>query len=441
MSRATKPRAAWSHSEGVYPTRVVAYEDLARRGMLTLRWWGVSRTGEPNWQRKSLGRVIATDRRGHITPECKAFAVGAAQRKSLELAGQLPAAQAARAPLTLGETEALVIDAKTGKYPHDSQFRRELVRAIRYAAQVWGPAKQWPLVTKADWTLLLRQRLEGLVARGATGVRATEVTVSRLHTVVTWLRSSVERIDETDARWPANWKEQIREHWRGLTHSTRDPEVSRPRHTEEEALSILTAATFDRRFELLMWLGMELRLGQVARARRTDCTLRDDGEWELLVHGAGKKGGVLVELTTGQKRVLTGALNAGGYLHERDLRYKAGEIRDYVLFPAGHRTGDGLPARNANWEVHVSRDWARENFVLAETLAGVTHVKGRAAYGVRRVAVDVGNAAGISLGGLQNLGGWADAKMPMDVYRDQANRAGMREAKVTRARLRGEPAE
>lgn len=434
-------RSPFQHVEGTGLARVVVYEDVARKGQLTLRWRD---RNADNWRKKTLGRAVERDRRGSVTAECQAFAVGAAQKKSLELAGLLPSSDGKKVPLTVGATEALVTDAKRGLYPHDSPYRRELVRALRFAIATWGAGKQWALVTKSDWTALMRARLEQLVReKSKVGVRATEVTLQRLHTVVFWLREH-DHVGETEARWPGEstktWKQDIIDYWRGLTKSTRDPVPHRPRHTEDEARKILEATKgwYDRRFVVLMWLGIGLRPGQVVRARRSDLVLRDDGEWELTIHGAGKKGGVVIELTAGQRAKLQMALGQDGYLRSMELRYQHGEIKDYCLFPAGHFGHRGQMGRNADWDAHVAEDWPREQFKRVQAAAGVEHEPGRALYGLRRLAVDIANDEGMSPGGIENLGGWTGQKIPQEVYRDQTNRAGMREAKGTRARLLGE---
>jgi hypothetical protein len=444
---------AWVHVEGMGASRVVVYEDTARRGMLTLRWWAPdARTGTNRWHKRTLGRVIERERRGgDITEECRAFAVSAAQKKSLELAGLLPSTAGVKAPVTLGRTEAMITDPDTGKYPHDSSYRREVVTAIRYACAVWGADKRWSDVSKPDWTMLMRRRLGQLLRnkeedrRSRSGLRGTEVTLTRLHTVVTWLREN-DHIAETDARWPGestgDWKDGILEYWRGVTKETRAPQPFRPRHTHEDVIRILRATSewYDRRFELLMWLGMELRLGQVVRSRRSDMLLTDNGEWRLVIHGSGKKGGTTVELTAGQVAVWLRVTGEGGYLEDQETAYSAGRIADYLLFPAGHMKHDGSMGRNVNRSVHVSRDWARENFVRIESIAKVPHIDGRSTYGVRRQGRDVADELGLTRSGVENFGAWSPgSKVPDEVYRNRENRAGMKEATKARAALRGEP--
>lgn len=360
---------------------------------------------------------------------------------------------------TIGETAALIIDPGAGKYPHDSPNRRELLRALRFAALTWGADRPWDTIEEADWLRLLRARLEDLLARNCAGVRSTEITVSRLVTAVGWLRSA-KHIARDAAPWPKDWKAEIVKHWKGLKQSVRDPQPQRLRHTPEEARAILRASTFDPRFDLLMWCGMELRLGQVCRCRRSDLTLppvdwtepvdpeNDPTDYgTLVVVGAGKKGGTTVDLTRGQRQAIMRALAEGGYLHELEMRHRQ-DGGDYLLFPSGYVVGRVGRTRgkkttlrlgsSARYDRHVSSAWVRGAFRTAEKIAGVAHVKGRGAYGLRRVSVDVGSAAKLSPAALQSLGGWTDIKIPETVYREQGNRAGRREARSVRALLRGE---
>ncbi len=80
------------------------------------------------------------------------------------------------------------------------------------------------------------------------------------------------------------------------------------------------------RLDLLLKLGAELRLGQVARAWRSDIDL--DAE-TFLVRSFGKKRGEVVKLTGGQTLAVCVALS--GYLAELE---QSG--MDYRLFPSGH---------------------------------------------------------------------------------------------------------
>lgn len=443
----------WSHETGRKKTRVVVYADPLRSGMLTLRW-----RQDGNWKRKTLGRAIETDRRGNITPDCEDFAVAAANHKSLELAGVIAAPGAAPKRTTIGEAEALVTDKDTGKYPHQSPFRDELVRAIRLAVTLWGADTPWQMIDEAQWTLLLRRRLEALVAKGAKAVRATEITISRLITVVRWLRR-MKHIPRDAASWPDEWKKEVVNHWRGVTRSDRDPEPDRQRYTLDEFQRILKAADFDPRLDLLLRVAVGLRPGQVVRARRTDLDLPavdwtvpppEEGQsyGTLAVYGRGKKGGVVVDLTRGQRFALDVALSRNGYLGDIERQFRLGEIENYLLFPTGYIVGRvGMLrgkettlklAEGVDFSSHCTGSWIRKNWRIAEARAGVEHVNGRATYGGRRLSVDVGDEMGLSPSGLENLGGWSDTKIPSSIYRDRQNKAGRREARPVRARMLGE---
>lgn len=450
----------WTYKAGPKgKARVAVYEDVFRKGMLTLQW-----RENGNWKRETLGRRIEKDPKGKITAECQEFAVAAAQTKSLELAGALPAKAAPRESATIGAAEALITDKDTGKYPHKSPFRDELVRALRLAVVLWGADTSWDDVQESQWTLLLRRRLEGLIAKKAKAVRATEITVSQLITVVRWMRR-MKHISREAAPWPEDWKKDVVQHWKGVTKSDRDPEPDRPRYTLQEYQSILSKADFDPRLFMLLRLSVGLRPGQVARARRSDLVLppvdwqapivrddkgRDPTDYGVFtVYGAGKKHGEMVDLTRGQRLTVEQALTGDGYLARIDAKYQTDQIDDYVLFPTGYIIGrvgmlrdkKTTPLRlseHVDFSRHVGGSWIRKSWRTAETRAGIEHQHGRSTYGGRRLGVDVGDDMDLSPAGLQALGGWTDIKIPTSIYRERTNKAGRREARPVRARLLGE---
>lgn len=315
------------------------------------------------------------------------------------------------------DAAGLITDPATGRYPHWNPFRDEMERALRLACEVWGADTTWTQIDELHYTKLLRLRLEQLLAKGCSGVRACEITISRIITVVGWLRET-RHIPRDAAPWPKRWKEQVVQHWKGVKGSVRDPEPFRPRHTLEEARAILAATNFDPRLELLMWCGMELRLGQVCRAVRSDLDLpavdwdkpigaeEDDSDYGTLkVFGAGKKSGTVVDLTRGQRRRIDDAL-AAGYLATIEAKHQAGECADYCLFPSGYIVGRVGFTRgqsiartlsdHVDYSRHVSGSWIRKNFREAERRAGVPHIDGRCAYGVRRQGRDVADTAELS---------------------------------------------
>jgi hypothetical protein len=412
---------------------VVVYEDLARQRQLTLRWWGGT-----NWKRKALGRALDRDRTGEPTTKSSQWAINEATIKSATLvqgaSDVTPAAPVQ--PFTVGETVAAITHPETGRYPHDTDFRRELTRALDYASVVWGKDTAWSEIDDAAWTKLIRRRLESLLLRGKKGVRTTEITVSRIQTAVIWLQRA-KKISRDVAMPQETWKEEIVEHWKGVTKSKKDPVVSRPRHTREQLQQLLAvAADVDPRLELLLQLGAEYRLGQVVRCARTDLEVE---KGTLLVAGSGHKGGELVLLTEGQQAAVRRAL--GGYLRALEDRFHE-DGTDYQLFPSGRllRWRQEAPTLGAATDATkpLSENWIIRNFHLAEDLAGIPRLSGRAAYGLRRAGVDAANGEGISREGMKAHGGWSSSKIADEVYADQENQRGREEAKRVRAKIRGE---
>lgn len=410
---------------------------------LTLRWRAPRATDLPC-------RGILSDRGVELLPEAPAAS-------AVEPSAVVPVAVEpivpARRGLAIADAYRLITDHGFGKYPHANAFRHELERALAFAADVWGPDTPWEAVDDSHWTRLLRARCEQLVAKGCKAVRATEITVGRLVTVVGWLRDT-KRIGRDAAQWPRDWKKQIATHWRGVTGSDRDQQPTRLRYTLDEFQRILAKADFDPRLYLLLRLAVGMRPGQVARARRSDLRLppiADDSTdfGTFTVHGAGKKGGAIVALTRGQRLAVDEALAAGGYLAAVEGEYERKERADYRLFPSGYAVGrvgmlrgkeTTLSLGDVDWTKHVTTSWLRKNWRTAEDRAGVEHLRGRSTYGQRRLTVDVGVAEGLSPSGIQGLGGWADTKMPLTVYAEAENQAGQREARPVRARMLGEVA-
>ena len=425
----SKPREAWEDAFGFSPHKVWVYERAEKKGTLYLRWWDQERG---NWRKRSLGCALR-DERGRILPHVQAMARQAAREQYEQNTGtRAPEMVASATPLTLGRTWALVTDRAHGLYPHDTPHRREVERALTFAARILGPDTPWAAIERTKLRQLVRARVDEFVARGKKGVRPAEIVMQRITAVAAWLRD--EGHIPVDAGLPARtWREDLAS-YAAHAHGGRLPEVAHPRHTLDEMRRILEAAwTIDPRFGLLMALGAELRLGQVVRCRRSDLDLTHGA---LTVAGRGRKRGTVVLLTAGQRRAVDRAL--GGYLQALERT-----CPDYPLFPSGQMTGGrsgqpvAHPERHANASP-VHRRTIVAWFHLAEEQAEVPHIAGRGAYGLRRAAVDAVKELGISREGLQQHGGWSDTQVPDQIYADQSADYARREAMAKRAQLRGE---
>jgi hypothetical protein len=432
---------AWTYVAGVGASRVVVYEDLARDRQLTLRWWDPARE---NWRRKALGRTLERTRRGEVVRVSEEWAQQQATVKSAALIKGTPDEKViAPTRFTIGETEAVLTDAETGPYPHRTPFRSELIRALDFAATVWGKDTPWAMISDEDWTKLIRRRLAGLLKRGLAGMRTTEVTVSRINTAAEYLREQ-KKIPRDAAVLPKKWRKQLLDSWRGQVKEitgvapTADPVPSRPRHTLEEMRKIIaTAPEVDPRFGLLMQLAAEYRAGQAVRSKRSQLDLAAQ---TFTIHGRGKKLGAVIDLTPAQLAYVERVLREG-YLADLERAYQK-KGTDYYLFPAGKLTGrktsEARLGPGIDHTKPLGRKWIANNFHEAERRCEITPMKGRAQYGVRRQNVDAINALGISPLGKQAAGGWSSTDVPDAIYAESTNKVGREEAARIRAKTRGE---
>lgn len=442
----------WEDSVGEIPFKVTVYENVTRGGVLYLRWRGYDSKGNRNWQLESLGKPLRTTN-GRIIESVRDQALAKAKEKHEELVAGVPTAERSMVPLTILEGLERACDPDTGLYPKDTPHRREVRRELNHAARILGKKLPFNLIRKSHLVKLWRRRHDELVSKGEVGARGAEVTLSRLLTIAEWLRGEG-LIDETACKGWKDWKSKMRE-------EAGAPDPYRPRHTLQEALAILRVADqVDPRLGLALEVGAELRGGQVIRCRRSDLDLSEN---TLHVRGRGKKKGTIVHLTKGQRVAIDRALR--GYLSELEQA-----AIDYPLFPSGKlvgrqaeggelvegrrqlkgkgirtRVGHHLvasgplaaPRERAN-APPLDRSSIDDWFVAAEELAGVEHVPGRSWYGMRRVLLDAGVEAGLSLEAMQEHGGWSDIQVPQQIYRDKERKKARDEARDARARYRGE---
>lgn len=421
-------REPWRRVVGLAPFAVTVEEVASKGGVVYLRWWDATLD---NWRRKSL-KAVLRDAKGRIRKEIETDALRAAEAQYEVLSGKR-AATLPSAPLTLGDTWAIVSDRATGAYPHDTPHRREVSRALRDACRILGAATPWAAMNRARFRQLARTRVDEIRAKDPArdGFRGAEVTVDRLLAVAAVLRAD-ERIPDAAGFAGPKWVEELASYC--AEARGRPVEVRRPRHSVTEWRAVVAAlADVDPRAALLFRVAVGLRPGQVVRARRRDL---DFTAGTLTVHGAGTKRGVRVALTTGQRVAIRAALDT--YLAPLEAAYTAGAIADYPLFPQGKlRRGACVVARHATAKpVHGRTLLGWWN--AAEAAAGIAKQRGRGFYTSRRVAVDFAKAKKASREGLQAVGGWADPQIPDRIYADEEQAQGADEARALRAQLLGE---
>ncbi|MFA6165356.1 MAG: hypothetical protein WC700_01985 [Gemmatimonadaceae bacterium] len=430
----------WTHVVGEHPDQVEVYEDLARKGVVYVRWRIENAAGERVYTSRSLGFAVR-DARGRLITEKVNDAKDRAKARYRQLLGAADTPARTRA-LTLGSGITMAFHPERGRWAKSGQHQKDMRRALNQAASVWGVERTFVSLKKADFRELWRKTLKKYRAQGDSGHRVTEIVVLRVLTLAGWLREEGEIPPVAWLPWK-HWRDEVREDVGEVT-------IHRPRFTLEEMRALLrTCRDVDPRWELLLELGSGLRLGQVRRAYRSWLTIHgpDVPAADMLdlkrATRKGKKGAVRL-LTRGQRAAFTKATARGGYLETLEAQYQALGI-DYPVFPGGALPRDGRGRLYANAK-HASRApidarTLQEFFQANEFLAGITHEEGRGWTGLRRITVDQGKMGKISREALKELGGWATTQMPDAIYADEEATPFREEARDVVARIRGETEE
>lgn len=399
----------WQYQKGDYSTTVTAVERVGRDRVIEVRWWVPSLK---RFQRRSLGFGVR-DETGAIVAELEQQAVRQTQAiyDSL-MAGRSPLEKpqsTEHGPLTLREGFDIATTVPTGLYVVESEHLRDMRRATRDIVEiigrnVRGEPRSWDSLNHAA----ARELWLGLARRFKTkelgGPAWTERCVVVLIQVSQWLAAE-ERISR-GLVMKKLWREQFHREWEQYT-GTRISK-STPRHSAEEITRIFAAlghSDVDPRIALAIELGAEARLGQVARLMRSSVDLSPIGAFQLgrlVVHGSGKKLGVVRDLTPEERGAIDRALE--GYLRDLEEAYQDGLRDDYPMFPAGRLRYDISPSRLPRRQ-HTSTPVRRAKlsgsnapmndrtlndlFHALERAAKVTPIPGRGWYGIRRRATDV----------------------------------------------------
>lgn len=434
-----KRRTGLPKEAGTGPSKVWVGPRADKGGVVYLRWRKDDRS---NWRWKSLKftleGVSAAERTAR---EVRAFEAAMAQFERLtgRRAGETSAPTRV---VRLRDAWAIISDAKSGRYPTDSVYRRELASALAHGARFLGDDFPWTAFDRVRLREVTRRRASEVIARNSTGpagrqvgFRAAQVLGTRLCTIARVLQEEGHLPAEYDVPGGKTWVSELRSFVEDRTGAPL-PAPHRPRYTLDEVRQLLAVAyDVEPRFGLMLHLGAQLRAGQVARLRRSHLTL-DPAPGTMQVHGKGKKQGTVLPLTAGQREILDRAL--AGYLVDCESRYQQ-DGTDYLLFPGTLRKGFAAALDPATTPVQKNRvnDWQRE----AEIAAGIPHVDGRSWYGSRRGLVDGSLDAGISGEALETLGGWSSRRVADEVYRERNRQTARVEASAVLAALRGEAVE
>jgi integrase len=363
------------------------------------------------------------------------------------VSGNMPIIPGADAPLTLEQGFELALDLTDGKYPMKTPRWQEVNRARTKLERILGKRRPWVEVRPGDarrvWRTLAQEYAAAQHKEGLCGPRQAEVTVDALYSVAGWLRDE-DRLPSDAVPAMGRWRAKLKAEWQEIT----DEEVRpiRPRHSEHELCLLFKHvhhADVDPRFALAFDLGGEQRLGQVLRARRRDLELPlrvadrtgDDlvgHVGQIRIRGVGKKTTQVIVLSSEQRDAVEAAF--AGYLADYEAHWRAGDVDDYLLFPSG-RFKHGKAKVQAD-PTHLTRDAALGMFHDLERIAGVTAMKGRGWYGVRRRATDLAEDQETDERVLNSITGHRNSDTRRLVYQESERPEVLARAAITRSRVR-----
>jgi hypothetical protein len=347
--------------------------------------------------------------------------------------------------LTLGELARAARDPLEGRFVGITQSaesqRSSLQTAFDVALANLGPKHLVRATTMDHLRRVWRARARRPDETGLAGFRTTENTLSILLATIQWAAD-----DCTDLahRIPPRWREQFRKDWgriRGVKVPTQK-DTEGPRYSPEEMHRIfrgIADRTGPAQVRLAADIGGEQRLGQVAESVRRSHVLLNEGEHGAIdVPDSGRKRGGMLYLSASQRAHLDGEMSNGMLRHVERL-YQEGVLKDYALVP---RTlgADGAVAPEKAHLALMKRE-AQRQWKIFEAACGVTYVKGRAWYGMRRWAADAIEAVAqasptVDVRAKALAQSWdEDSRMPLR-YRKRENAVLQHEAASLRSRAR-----
>lgn len=312
--------------------------------------------------------------------------------------------------------------------------RRLILSAVEACESVLSPGARWDELTPDVWrsaaALVAEQHRQG---PRAPGLRSAERAIAGLLRCATWLSSAKKLKDWVG---PANnWRDTLRADVAVVTHQSLDPK--RPRYHPAEAGRMLCAvydpaSPIDPRFRLAVKLGFELRPGQVCRLRRSAIDLDMVGAFRhgiVKFPGNTRKHAPAWHLTALDRAAIEWAFRT--YLADLEAAYQSGAITDYYVFCAYPLVNGRAKVRSGS--KHIGKRTFCDMMHVLEQVAGVPAVAGRAAYGLRRTAVDLGPDVTDDAEVRDRMGGWKPRGLRAEIYQDELN--PVLGAKVGTARL------
>jgi hypothetical protein len=332
------------------------------------------------------------------------------------------------------------------RYPHDTQQRRDMLRASEEVLRILRrpDGTPWPLEDIDPGTARLVWRDFLKRARHVDHLRrAAERAVEILYAAMVWAHENFARdgFPPSPARLK-EWKKALKVEW-AARFDQRPTRFNERFRTEETRRIYERLDEADARVRLMMCIAPEQRAGQVIRATRRDLDLAHGagelglGLLRLSRHGRGKKEIFDIDLERIGRDEIDRALACGGYLSALEEAYRAGEIDDYHLWPAGKLTGGVKPVdAYLRLRRHMTQTSLIPLFRRYQRLIGVAVVPRRQFYGLRRLSADVAEKFESDPRALRRVHAWKNEEMRLR-YLEKESRSVARKVATTRAKMMG----
>jgi len=347
--------------------------------------------------------------------------------------------------LTLGELAQAARDPRDGRFvgiTQSAQSQRWSLRtAFDVALATLGPKHVVRATTMDHLRRIWRARARRKEEKGLEGFRTTENSLAILLATIQW---AADDCPDLAHRIPSRWRAQFRKDW-GRIRDVEVPtqkDVDGPRYTPEEMQRFLKGIE-DRlgpaQVRFAADLGGEQRLGQVAEKVRRSHVRLDEGEHGAIdVPNSGRKRGGTQYLSASQRAHLDEEMSHGMLRHVEAL-YRQGVLKDYALVPRLLEEDGAVAPKNAH--LPLMKREAQRMWKTFEAVCGVSYLKGRAWYGMRRWAADAIEAVAkaspdIDARAKAVAQSWdEDSRMPLH-YRKRDKGLLQREAAQLRAKAR-----
>ncbi len=435
MKKKSAPRPGeWTYSAGRRPFTVTAYERKERRNEIWIRFGS---------HRRKLAESVR-DQAGRVSAQLEAEVIAmVADAQSVFSEGRDPSQQRSdpENPLTLRQAFDAALTLGSGLYATRTAQWRDMrtiagdiceLLALRDPNDPKGPTEPKLLkdVTGHDALVLTRA-----IAECVAGGRKREIANKTTTREIPWggfrmavraveflfrvVRFMAEKQKFSAPKLAPKWREVMKEEWRDVTNKYH--EVNKLAHSATDVARMFASLKdADPRLHILLELGAEARLGQVARSMRSHLSLEGGvlGFGVLTVEGRSNKRGTEIDLTESQQALILDTMRSG-YLLDLERHFQAGRLQDYPLFPGKRFTEGVCVAKKLEDGTRgsvvipprpVTEDGLRGWFKEFEKTLAIPQVKGRGWYGVRRKTADLAEDAVVDPRALNRLTGHADTK-------------------------------